>query len=935
MADLHRPSELDTRGIAWTLLALSSALVAVYAANWFAGPTPLGDDASSHITTIATFAERLSTGAGWWSDDYNLGFPMGLYYQPLPHLVGALLCIVLGGHGAAEFVFEATSTGLMMLWPWAIYVGLRRAGARHLDAALAGACAPLVMEGIPFGYTSWATLKIGLYTQGWGNVMLPLALGEITALAFRRGHGRYLTTIVASAALAACHMFYAIALVPIVGLFVLIGAATREPGDGWTEGLDVAGWARRARGAFGRLAIAGAGAGVMLAPWLAALATTRSAFGGWPFGRPSRVDGYGFGVVERVVDGSLLDGPNTWAAYGWPAVVRWVSTAEIEVTTPDVVTLPVLTLMAVLGVGLAIGRRGRDRYAALILVLCAWAMFGAIGRAGFGPIVDIWPLHHSVQLFRYGALLQFGLLCACGMALAEGARMATRRFGFVAGLVVILGCLVSPVRNGADQLATGFRTLDDTDRWPEAEWMELAGWLRAQPMGGRVMVGPKTEVRGHYHGGLLAWGGDRPAGQSYGVGLHDSLGFYHLEFLDLDEPSDRVLARLDLFDFRYAVLRPEGLHPGLVTARTLAENEQYRLVEIPGSTDAVTLFRVVDRIQGTPRDLRASIRAWMNGNGPDRGLGVVVDVQPRSSSEALVGAPVRVDDATIYDDDRPPVGEVITSHTDGPRVDAIVRLDEPGLAALEVGWHPFWSVTVNGEPVDTVYAYPCLLGVELPSGEHRIEARFRWPWWSRALWFLVPLPLLFGFTLDRRRGDPPKKKKADDPYRFMDDGPTPPPPAIPALKPITLEMPRPPSARPRRPRRGPPEPVDFEAFGDDASEDRTWSVDAALADGPSESNAEAEAPSAESVDDAPRRLRVMTTTDLDAIQDAELRARLARHGGVTSPTAVDEPIDTNEQTALAETQPLPAGVRNLDRAPIRTRRADDASGLADDDPDDR
>ena len=159
-----RVSELDARSTAITIL-LVATFVVLEAARGYGGPrTPLGDDASSHTATIATFAKLLMNGQGWWSTDYNLGFPLGLYYQPVPHVVSAAFCALLGGPEMAIFTYKFFSVAMIALQPWAVAFGLRRAGADRLTTAIAGALAPFVINpeigaSMAFGYSVKASLS--------------------------------------------------------------------------------------------------------------------------------------------------------------------------------------------------------------------------------------------------------------------------------------------------------------------------------------------------------------------------------------------------------------------------------------------------------------------------------------------------------------------------------------------------------------------------------------------------------------------------------------------------------------------------------------------------------------------------------------------------------------------------------------------------------
>ena len=722
---------LDRRLTAYGLLSVASLLVLTAATGYWSGFTPLADDASSHIATIATLAGRIQAGGGWWSTDYNMGFPMALYYQPLPHVVSAYCTLPFGGAPAADEVFKFFTALMIVAQPWAIYLGLRRFGLRPWTAAIAGFLAPFLPDGISFGYHAWATLKVGLYTQAWGNVAFPLALGELARVA--RGQGRVSTTMAACAFTASTHMFYAIALVVPVCLFVVIGLQWRK--------------------AIPQLLAAGVGAVAVLSGWLFALTTTQAYMGGWPFGRASRVNGYGFGeVFRRITSGTLLDGEADRAA----GVASMFADGEA----------PMLTFVATVGLVALVVRLFRARPdlrtpAAFLLVLTAWSLFGVIGRASFGGWIDLYPLHKNVQLFRYGAVLQF-----CGLAFAAvGLGVITRELAKASAAIaaIALVALVTwPVVDGMHQLRDGFRTIETTRHFRPAAYFDAVEAIAELPDGGRLYVGKRGELRGHYHSGLMAWTTQRPVAQSYGVGLHDSLHFYTLEYFHLDARNADVLA--ELFDFRWLLYgddvfpteaelledpEAESAIAGLNAQPPLWESDGYHLAPLPGSEHSVVLMREAERRVGSPRTERASIRAWMAGNGPATGQTVVVDVPDPRDRAALVGSPQRIAPMVFPSASTPPSGAILSSNHVGSTFRTEVRLDEPALVVMKIGYHPFWRVRRNGQPVDAVFAYPGFIAVECGTGTHEITGYFQWPLAARVLTWLAPLPLLIALRCER------------------------------------------------------------------------------------------------------------------------------------------------------------------------------------------
>jgi hypothetical protein len=730
----------------WLLPALASLLVLLCSTGWWNGVPPLGDDASSHISTIGTLAERMRAGEGWWSTDYNLGFPMALYYQPIPHVVSAALCALIGGADHAATVYRVLVLLLTALLPWCVTLGWRRAGAPLAMAACTGLLTPLVMESLAFGFNSHATLKVGLYTQVWGMAALPLWMGEMSA--WMRGRGRWLPTAATTALAMGCHTFLIVALPPALGLALLVQALRQRRPTVLA--------APTAAAALGMLA---------LAPWWLTLWSNRAAMGGWPFGSEEHRNGFGLRRLGLdLVSGRWMDGPTAWS--------EWLIVPLLEDGDPrrwGIRVVPVLSILA-LG-GLLRLRRSALRgtpTATVLGCLVAWALFGAAGRTGLGAAYDLWPLHRSVEAFRYSLLVQFAGLGLAGLGLAElGAALHRALDGrswrpapaaAVVGLVTAL-LLVQPTTAGIHQLRQGFRTIDHSLRRDTILHRRLGETLRDLPEGGRVMIGPRTGTRYHFHGGLMAWLGRRPMGQSYGVGLHDSLGFYVVQYADLQDPA-RTATWLQWLDYRWIVRHPDTELAGLPDLPVhWSGGRRYRVHPLPVDGQSAMVVHVLgDRI-GSPRALREDMRRWWQGEGPGRHATWRVQLPSLRDGSDLVGAPHRVQGRDRVEDTLPPLpARVITSHARADRASATVEVDGPAWLAFRMAWHPFWSVTVDGSPREVHLVYPAFPAVRLQPGDRQVEARFRWPDASRRAWPWTGILWLLALGMDlraRRRNPPP------------------------------------------------------------------------------------------------------------------------------------------------------------------------------------
>jgi len=727
-------------------VAAVSIVIVVALIPMLSGGVPYGTDAASHITLIGTLTDRLQTGTGWWEHAYNGGFPLGLYYQPLPHVLTALLAWALGGPEEATMAFNLMVIAALAAQPWAIFVGARRAGADASTAAAAACIAPMVISGFEFGVGPATALQWGLFTQAWGHVALPLALGELAAVA--RGEGNAALAGLTGAACAVTHAFFAVALIPLAFLLVLAHTArrtythflmSRERGRQlWTDA------ARFLAGVCARLAAAAAAGLALVAGWLLPLWHTRAFMGGWPFSSADRADGIGFGeVIMIILDGRALDGANAASAGFAHGVQPFAAVGD----APS--AIPVLSFLAIMGLLLIARRALSEPYSATVFAFTACGLFGTVGRGGLGPIPDFIPFHAGIELFRYGALLELALVLCAGIALDTLMRRAARLAPV--GVAALLGAalLALPASRALDQLAVHRAPLDEGMGLDERiSYAELLEWLTLRSDQGRHFIGPRSGLRGPRHGALLAHLADRPAAQSYGAGMHDAHLFYMMETIDPRVPGADQL--LDLFDIRLLIAAPgTPLHLPAGSVK-MAANGVYELHQLTGERQSATVMRDVGEVAGNPRELREDIRRWLAGNGPeDRLTYRIVVADPRSGADTL-RAPLRVDGQTRIDA-APPRGEVLFSYVERDSMQALVHLDEPALVVFKTAYHPYWSVEISHRPAETLMVYPGFLAVAAPAGESRVEATFAWPSWARWLWPLGALALLLVGVLDNVR----------------------------------------------------------------------------------------------------------------------------------------------------------------------------------------
>lgn len=710
------PSETNrAKGSPWierALLVATSLLVLLLSVGWWSSVPPLGHDASGHIALFARVSEALSTGARWWAPDYNFGFPIGHYYQPLPHAVGGILTWLAGGGPAAVGVYKWVTVALVALSPWSVWLGARRAGLPATAALVAGLAAPLIVSTLDFGLTAHSSLVLGLHAQAWAGVTLPLAAGEVLRVV-RGLPGSRATAVLAWAALFSSHFFYGAALVAWAGVWCL-ASHPRE-------------W--RAR--FWRLGTVGLALTVMLAFWLVPLLTTLPSMGGWPFGNETRINGYGLsGFLEPLLAGALLDGEGS---------------------------LPRLSALAFAGLVVAVSRFRHDETARCLAFATVLAGAFTIGRAGLGPIVDLFPLNRGVQMFRYLGLFHLAALWCVGYGAATLLSAMNRRPTRWAALAVLSIVWLLAVGRGGNQLVTGFQTIDKSD-FDLAQYELLTEEMRRESRANgaaRTYAFWKSGVPGHYHSGLLALWDVGEMGESQGVGLHDGLGFYFLEFFQPDPPRrpDRDnLALLDLYDFQYIVSSREHNYEALGAVPTFAQ-PNYTYWRLPTRSAICTPFHIDERYTAYPREVREQARRWLDSDGPRRHIQPLIEVPNTLSMGGVTAGPVEVVGGYPLPDVEGEAGRVHSSQRAADRVACDVTMDRAGGLLFKIGHHPYWRLEVDGRPTPTYLTYPSYLATELEPGRHVVVARFEPPPVRGWLVLLVPLPVAVLTWRDRRGVD--------------------------------------------------------------------------------------------------------------------------------------------------------------------------------------
>lgn len=712
------------------LLALCCLALAIPAFRILGSVPILGDDHSSHMAAVHHLLTLLRAGqTDLHCPTFNLGFPMYLYYQPLPHVTAALVHVLSFGVLGEQAAFNLTVAALWCSYPLAIYHGARKLGLGPMSALVSAALAPAVSSSLSFGLTLHSVMGLGLYTQLFAMVLLPLCVGWTWAALQSTDRG--LRALLPAAGLMVLlwlsHAFYGMAAATASVVMVLCSPSTM-------------------RRTLPRLLVMGAITVGSLLFWLIPLATTREYMGGWPWGGADRWQGYGLArVAGDLALGRLLD-------HG---------------------RLPVLTALMVVGILLAVRRLRASASLRVTLVCMALFVFFLMGRRTFGHLVDVQPANLGLQLFRYVGPVHLFAVLLCGAGLAWILRRLWPYAPLPLFVLAVVPLLVAPHVSLYREATRLFRTMDSYEITPAevaAVGRAVTGATRRGSPPGRVYAHNKTGHGSHLVAAQLARHTDQPMGQSYGVGLHDSLGFYFLEHI---EPTDS--AAMALYNFRHVVARPDSAF-----ARKQAElgrapilrRGQVALYSLPGDHGYFQTADLYLTLVGAPRQIRPAALIWARSDWPAAGQYGRIQPEPSAFPGGLV---LRAEGKRVFTlgKTRRPVsklwppekiqspGRVLQQQVGLNRHGARVRMGRPGALVLKVAHHPFWTVEVNGEARPVVPVTPSFPAVELPAGEHEVTFTFRNPAYQKGLLLGAVLAWLAALAwLWRRRGGARKGSKS-------------------------------------------------------------------------------------------------------------------------------------------------------------------------------
>jgi hypothetical protein len=672
-------------------LALFVHALAVLSATWryVAAPDgyPYGDDMSSHVAEIAMVAQYLRhLDFDFWFPNENLGYPMFLAYQPLPALVGGLLTS-LTPLDPAMYV-KGANVILWSLVPATWFLGGRWLGLSRLQALAFGLLVTHISDWRDFGLGVESIAYKGLFTQSFGMVLLPLALGSFHKKVVL-GEGRWSDVVLLQWLTWLSHVFF--------GLFGSIAGALLVAA---APSVD------RAR----RAAIVFSATALSIACWLVPLLLNERFQGGLPWHNESE-DGYPWrDLVTFLGDGKLFDFQRE---------------------------RPVLTIVVVVGVVLLplAWRTFVGRWATLLLVV---SCFLFLGRTNLGRVYASIPFHAQLEVIRYLSAVQLAAILAAAIAMGTlCARVLGGRWR-----VALLGALAVCVGKHAE---LQYRECNKVFRTWDAAAPDYASLVRAlEGRDGRYLGHKRFESAGHFVLNLAGYLAGRPHLESFSRGYHDTLSLFYVEMFRFKRVDFRLYDVTTLVtSATSSTIASELLPPEFQLSHV---EGRYAVFDAPpwGWFDFVRTPVAVS--SADYKAVRPLVTELVQQLYPKGALPIFApEGMAATKDAAAVAAHVAQSiEAT-------PIASRVTEDRAGNN-EYSATVDAAGNGerlVLKASYHPYWHATIDGAETPVLHVGPNLQAIDVPPGHHDVTFRYRLPLWIKVLWLVTAFSLALSVASER------------------------------------------------------------------------------------------------------------------------------------------------------------------------------------------
>ena len=666
----------------------------------FSGVMPNGGDTGTHFQLLQETVSSIK-GQSWLDNNYNLGFPMFLYYTPLPYITLALLNIIT--FIPLLFLFKLSIFLFFIIFPLIIYKSSVIMEFTKLQSVCSAFTGLLISSSIGFGIEHRVMFDFGLYSQLWGIVFFPLAIAYVYQYLIKNQDHSLWKAIIFSFLTFSSHLL--MGLLVGVTTIILLAANNKISKELIKKTLLY-------------IILFFISVSYFIVPYF----LNTDYYGGLSLDDPIRNNGYGISeTIKLCATGKLLDYRSTN-------------------------NLPVLTVFLGLGIIIFLFKKEYrdDKRLRFLFYAIIISLFFIAGKAAFS-FIEYVPIIKNIQTFRFIILLHYAAIFIIGFMLSavigsiQKVIPKKRYVSIVPYLLLII--ILSPAI--LDNVAAyKFHMKADINEDDNA-YFKMINELKKLPDLGRVRIDAANFPKAISFVNSLPTFSNKPSIIGNGIGYHDTLSTFYSAF-----PDNLPFNHSKLFNVKYIVSREkEG---NKYTIKETSSNNyfelghaRYFLYTAPKDSQGVNL---VWSWSGLPKYNEYFIMS-RDKNLAKKYTPVFVEnyegfIAKKIREDGVVGtviemtkAPVvKVQDKLMRADDfvkslaikEVDCGKVLEETAQKGYYTAKVDVKEEGcIVIIKVSYHPDWELKVNKTPVEKFPVSQNYIAVDIPKGQHEISAEFK------------------------------------------------------------------------------------------------------------------------------------------------------------------------------------------------------------------
>jgi len=719
-----------------------------------------GDDNTSNYAYTVRLAEMIQAGNfRLWLSDYSMGQPLFFYYQPIPHLITALLYLALP-FIEPLFLYKLMVLIVLVCIPLSVYKGMKWMSFQKAACLLGALLVCSIHSWRSFGFELYTLFNWGQYAHIWGLALTPLAIGYCYKTFF--GNRKLFVPCLLLGLLFLTHA--------IVGMIACISVASLYLISAWNAKQK----------------------------WQDAFYLTKLFTGVFCIAAVILVPNV---LYADYADGfSTLDRSNHLGV-GIKVAFEKLFTGAVF----DKGSLPVVTIL--LGLGLLISsfyvkqyykqavQQEEKRQLSFLLLNFFIAFFLICGARTFPflketplissiPVLRLLPYWHLFSLF----IVCFGITKIWKYSKSESSNSLTeiRLVQYIFQLSIV--ALVFYV---------GFRQYDAFDKKTrvrnhvginsqDKSYKEVLSFLEKQEPGRLHMSGIKTHLELHLPP-LLA---GKPVSKFYAASSHTNLGLFYLTRMD-----DAEINHYNLFGLPYLLTKNgstihkknngKSSYVKPEVGKSTFKNAQYEIFKTPANSNYFDVVHSNTAILSNNHNARNLLFDWMNtpklleqkehiaiAGRHSKDFFVQQDFQQfievqnedidgrkqtlsctienRAEDEKIEVQSVKGVSSylshQITNENSPQYGNVLDETFEEGYYKATLNIPAQAnnkltWAMLKINAHPDWKAKVDEEEVDWIQMSPCFMAVPVTKGTHTVEFEFTISPLRKALFLLCILTI--------------------------------------------------------------------------------------------------------------------------------------------------------------------------------------------------